>query len=54
MERKVMNVILYTEPLREFFNEKYLIEVDYSDKVSEILEFDTQVEQLKKYEELCK
>ena len=52
-ERIIMitNIIKYTAP---FEDGKYALEVEYDDKESELLEFDTQIEQIKRYEELCK
>ena len=47
----ITNIIKYTTPLP---CGKYALEVEYDDKDSELLEFDTQVKQMKRYEELCK
>lgn len=53
----ITNIIKYTQPIND--EGVYALEVEYmepdNDEVfSELLEFNTQAEQMKKYEELCK
>lgn len=50
----IQEIIKYTIPVTIMGNEKYALEIKYEKNDSELLEFDTQVEQMKKYEELCK
>jgi len=52
MYKQIIGLLFYTEPLTIGFNQVWTIEVEYSDDTAELLEFDTQVEQLEKYNEL--
>jgi len=48
----ITNIIKYTQPISE--DGKYALEIQYDNRDDELLEFDTQVEQMEKYKELCK
>ena len=48
----ITNIIKYTQQINE--DGVYALEIEYDNKESELLEFDTQIKQMKRYEELCK
>ena len=53
MTKQIVGLLFYTEPVPvSEFKQSWAIEVEYSDDTADLLEFDTQVEQFEKYNEL--